>query len=69
MSLQDLLTTAQAAERVGVEEQTFRKWRSIGKAPEGRQVGTVWIYCAADIDAWLRQPKVKVRRRTNGSTA
>jgi excisionase family DNA binding protein len=52
MSLQDLLSTAEAAEVLGVEEQTLRKWRQYGKGPAGRRVGRGWVYCRRDVERW-----------------
>jgi len=67
MTLQELLSTAQAAERAGVPVDTFRYWRMVGKTPPGRRIGNEWIYCPEQVDEWIRQGGNK--RRRNGSTA
>jgi DNA-binding transcriptional MerR regulator len=66
MSLQDLLSTAEAAERAGVPVDTFRYWRMVGKTPPGRRFGTVWIYCQDEVDAWIRRGGNRRIRGTNG---
>ena len=63
MSLQELLSTADLAELLGVEEQTLRKRRKFGRPmPPGRRIGPTWVYCRADVDEWIRQQN----RGTNG---
>jgi DNA-binding transcriptional MerR regulator len=55
MTLQDLLSTAEAAERLGVSPELVRYWRHIGQGPPGRRIGHVWVYCVDDVDAWARE--------------
>jgi DNA-binding transcriptional MerR regulator len=64
MTLQDLLNTAEVAERLGVSPELVRYWRHAGQGPPGRRIGHVWIYCADDVDAWARE-----QGRSNGQTA
>jgi DNA-binding transcriptional MerR regulator len=69
MSLQDLLSTAEAADRAGVPVDTFRYWRMVGRTPPGRRFGQTWVYCPEQVDEWIRQGGNKRKRAANGSTA
>ncbi len=60
MSLQELLSTAQVAERLGIEEQTLRKRRHKRRpVPPGRVIGKTWVYCSAEVDEWIRRQSDK----------
>jgi Helix-turn-helix domain len=70
MTLQDLMSTADLADLLGLEEQTLRKRRLAGRPmPPGRLIGPTWVYCRAEVEAWLRQGGDKRKRAVNGSTA
>lgn len=64
MSPQDMLTTKQAAEALGIESDTLRKWRYLGKGPAYHRYPSVnggsgrCYYRQRDVDRWL-----KARRR------
>jgi hypothetical protein len=60
VSLQELLSTGEVAERLGIEEQTLRKRRHKGRpVPPGRVVGSTWVYCSAEVDEWIRRQRDK----------
>ncbi len=52
-----LLTSPQAAERLGLKPQTLRKWRCQGAGPRFVRLGTGprarACYRLADLEAWL----------------
>ena len=51
--MEELLTTAKVAEKLGLAEITVRKWRISGRGPRYvRCVGRV-RYRQADIEAWV----------------
>jgi DNA-binding transcriptional MerR regulator len=52
---QELLSTRQVAERLGVAESTVRYWRHAGVGPPYQQVGGVHIYCALEVERWMRE--------------
>jgi|SRR5690625_1854516 len=54
----ELLTRAEAAERSGINPDTFSSYVARGQAPEPAQrVGRTPLWAAADIDTWLaRRP-------------
>lgn len=58
----ELMTTAQAAGKIGVTMQTLANWRARGKGPRFlRQGGWRVLYRPADVEAWAREwstPKV-----------
>jgi DNA-binding transcriptional MerR regulator len=58
---QELLSTVQVADRLGVAESTVRYWRMAGEGPEYQKVGAYHVYCATDVDAWAHE-----QGRTNG---
>lgn len=49
ISLQDILTTAEAAAIIGIKEDTLRKGRMHGQGPPGKRVGTTFVYCRSDV--------------------
>jgi excisionase family DNA binding protein len=58
--VEQLLTTAEAADRLRTPEATLRYWRSIGKGPAGRKVGKRVLYSLADLEEFwdsLRKPE------------
>jgi DNA-binding transcriptional MerR regulator len=62
MTLQDLLSTAEVAERLSVSADLVRYWRHAGQGPPGRRIGHSWVYCKDDVDTWARE-----QGRGNGS--
>ena len=58
----DILTTAEAAERLKVSESYLRQRRVSGDGPAFVQLGRSVRYRAADLEAW-------VNTRTRGSTS
>jgi hypothetical protein len=60
VSLQELMSTAEVAERLGIEEQTLRKRRQFGRPmPPGKLIGKTWVYCSAEVDEWIRRQSDK----------
>lgn len=49
----DTLTVAEAAKRVGISEQTLRKWIKEQKFP-GRSLGQVLVITRFEYEQWLR---------------
>ena len=54
MDPQDLLTTTQAAEYLGVTRQAVHL---LTKQGIGRRYGTVWMFTRAELDTWLDKPR------------
>jgi DNA-binding transcriptional MerR regulator len=52
MSLEDLLSTEETAELLGITADLLRHWRVRGKGPTGRLVGRTYIYCRRDVERW-----------------
>jgi len=54
-----LLTTAQAAQRLGVKSQTLRKWRLRGHGPVfirlGQRLTGRAMYATTDLEIWLSE--------------
>lgn len=48
-----LLTTAAAAEALGLGEQTLRNWRAEGHGPPAVTRGKLVRYRRADLEAWV----------------
>lgn len=59
-----LLTTAEAAERLGVSASYLNKLRLTGGGPVFVKMGAKVVYDASDLGAW-----VSARRRTSTSQA
>lgn len=57
-----LLSTAEAAERLGVVEGTLRKWRHLNTGPASFRVGGRVKYRAAAVDAWLTAQEKATKR-------
>ncbi len=53
--LDDLMTTADVAQRVRTSPSTVRYWRHIGYGPRGFLVGRRVLYSAADVETWLTE--------------
>jgi excisionase family DNA binding protein len=51
---QPLLTTAEAAGRLGLSPRTLEKWRSNGNGPRYRKLGAAVRYRVADLEAFAR---------------
>ena len=50
---EDLLTTTQAAEYLGITRQHAH---SLTKQGYGKRYGSVWMFTRAELDAWRAQP-------------
>lgn len=50
-----VLTTARAAEYVGLEPQTLRKLKYLRQGPASYKQGRLNVYYPADLDAWLAE--------------
>lgn len=61
-TLENLLTTPEVADRLGVAEITLRKWRIYGTGPRFIRCGANVRYRSSDIESW-------VSSRTVGSTS
>lgn len=51
--MERLLTTQQAAELLGLSEQTLRNWRTTGGGPPAVKVGRNVRYRGRDLERWL----------------
>lgn len=60
------MSTAQAAEYLGVSEGTLRNWRSADEGPDYAVLGVAVRYLAEDIDAWRQERMVRTRHSTAG---
>lgn len=64
MSVQDLphlMSTAEAAEYLGISPGTLNNWRSAEVGPDYAVIGRRVRYAAEDIDAWRRAHMVRTR--------
>lgn len=52
---QDLWSTQQAADYLGVTRQAVHALASRGEI--GQQVGRAWVFTRAELDAWLAKPR------------
>lgn len=50
-----LMTRAEVAQELGVEEKTLRNWRSRGYGPPGFRVGKAVRYRRDEVDRWLAE--------------
>lgn len=48
-----LLTTAQAADWLGLSPRTLERYRVTGEGPKFRKIGRWVRYTEADLEAWL----------------
>ncbi len=48
-----VLRSAQAAEYVGLAEQTLRKLKHLGEGPQAYKHGSLTVYYPEDLDLWL----------------
>lgn len=53
------LSTAQVAERLGVSEQSVRRWRSQGKGPSYVKIGNKVWYEPVYVDMWLEDHTIR----------
>lgn len=53
------LSTAQVAERLGVSEQSVRRWRSLGKGPAYVKIGNKVWYETADLASWVDANRIR----------
>lgn len=54
-----LLTTAEAARRLGFAPSTLNKWRITGRGPSFLKLGRSVRYSLSDLDAFLSAPNCK----------
>ncbi len=57
-ALDELLTTADVAGRLGCPPRTLEQWRYLGRGPAYVRVGAHVRYRAADVSAWLHEHRV-----------
>ena len=62
---EDLMTSGEAAEYLGVSVRRVNELAETGKI-ERRRVGTFWLYSRASLDAWKDAPKSKGGRPPKG---
>ena len=55
MEQERLLTKAEVAERLRIPVKTMNFWRSKGKGPKGKRIGTHVMYRESDVEAWIKQ--------------
>ncbi len=55
MTNQELWSTQQAAEYLGVTRQAINALARRGEI--GRQVGRAWVFTQAELDAWIAKPR------------
>lgn len=63
MSTDELLTTAQVADMLGLRVNTLEHWRTDGKGPRFLYVGSRVRYRRGDVDEWVRAGAPMRRRR------
>lgn len=51
--MQELLTTAEAAEILRTVPGTLRYWRHTGTGPRSARIGRRVVYRRVDLDAWI----------------
>ncbi len=56
------LTLTEAAARLGVKEQTMRRWRCYDTGPKSYRIGNRVYYDADDLDAWEAAQKARTER-------
>jgi len=56
--METLLSTEDAAPRVGVEAKTLANWRYLGTGPKFIRAGRRIVYDPADIEAWKANRRV-----------
>lgn len=58
MPTRRLLRSSEAAQYLGVAEQTLANWRYLGKGPRFFRVGQLVKYDERDLDGWLDERAV-----------
>jgi len=53
--MQEFLTAAQLAARIGVAERTIARWTARGVLPRGQLIGGRRFWLATQIEAWLQR--------------
>lgn len=56
-----MLTTAQAAEALGLKTQTMHEWRCRGVGPAFHRLGRAIRYSLADLADWLAASRIEPR--------
>ena len=54
ITAEQVLTTRQLADRLGVHWQTVLNWRYAGKGPTHFRLGGAVLYAVEDVEAWER---------------
>lgn len=58
---EELLSTDEVAERIGVPTSTLRWWRHVGEGPKSFTLGKKIVrYKRSDVDEWLEREYAKV---------
>jgi hypothetical protein len=67
MDPQELLSSTQAAEYLGVTRQAVHL---LTKQGIGKRYGAVWMFTPAELDAWLNKPRTHggARPKSNAGT-
>lgn len=66
--MEPLLRLADAAEAVGVSENTLRAWRSRGVGPVGFKVGRRVMYRREAVEAWLAEQEAATASNSSRPT-
>ncbi len=56
--MENLLSEAEAAPRIGVKPKTLANWRTLGEGPKFIRAGRRIVYDPADIEAWKETRRV-----------
>ncbi|WP_083922162.1 helix-turn-helix domain-containing protein [Nocardiopsis halotolerans] len=56
-TFEELLSTKQAADLLGVPHSTLRRWRAEGVAPTHLMIGTQYVYERSTVEDYKRQRK------------
>ena len=59
---EEIYSTSELAEMLGVPVSTVYRWNTLGTGPRPLRVGKHCRYRARDVDTWLEQRAVDTRR-------
>lgn len=51
--MEELLTTIQAAQKIGLKPKTLHQWRSLGRGPRYVKLGFRVFYKPSDLAQWV----------------